>query len=141
MWLDASDGVLAGIHHALNNRLAAVSALVQLGAAGGGRGPDLDRALRDELERFGAALRLLAFLPRRPDEAPTPLRLEEVLPDALALARQHRDVRDVEFAAESAPGLLPVFCRETALMHALITLLVRAGIAARGGGRVRVRCS
>jgi C4-dicarboxylate-specific signal transduction histidine kinase len=140
-WLAASDGLVAGIHHALNNRLGTLSALVQLAA--GAQDPETDRALRDEMERCGATLRLLGLLPRRPDEAPIPLRLEDLLPDALALVRQHRDVRDVEFTVEFAPALLPVRCVETALVHALLTLLVRAGLTARTGGgeRVRVGCS
>lgn len=142
-WLAAVDGLVSGVHHALNNRLGTLSALVQLAALDGAGAPETERALRDELERFGDTLRLLAMIPRRPAEAPIPLQLGDVLPDALALAAQHREVRGVEFAVRSAPDLLPVLCPETALVHALLTTLVGAAVAAREGGaaRVEVRCS
>lgn len=142
-WLAVSDGLVAGVHHALNNRLGTVSALVQLAALGGSGGMDPARALRDELERLGDTLRLLSMIPRRPGEEPIPLQLGDVLADALALVAQHRDVRDVEFAVETAPDLLPVLCPETALVHALLALLVGAGTSARerGAARVAVRCT
>lgn len=142
-WLAAADGLVAGVHHALNNRLGTVSALVQLAALGDAGGVDAGRALREELERLGDTLRLLAMIPRRPDEEPIPLRLTELLPDALALVAQHRDARDVRFAVEAAPDLLPVLCPETALAHALLALLTGAALAAWEAGtlRVDVRCS
>lgn len=139
-WLAAADGLVAGVHHALNNRLGTVSALVQLAGMDGG---DAARALREELERLADTLRLLALIPRRPGEEPIPLRLSELLPEALALVAQHRDARDVHFAVETAPDLLPVLCPETALAHALLALLACAALAAREAGtlRVDVRCS
>lgn len=142
-WLAAADGLVAGVHHAINNRLGTLSALAQLAAMGGSPGAQALAALREETERMGSTLRLLALLPRRPAEEPIPLQLGEVLPEALALVAQHREVRDVEFAVETAPDLLPVLCPETALVHALLVLLVGAGVAAREGGaaRVDVRCS
>ena len=142
-WLAAADGLVAGVHHALNNRLGTVSALVQIAAMGDGGGPDTGRALREELERLAETLRLLAMIPRRPGEEPIPLRLSELLPDVLALVAQHRDARDVRFAVETAPDLLPVLCAETALAHALLALLAGAAGAAREAEtlRVDVRCS
>jgi C4-dicarboxylate-specific signal transduction histidine kinase len=142
-WLAVSDGLVAGVHHALNNRLGTVSALVQLATLGEVGGMDPARALRDEMERLGDTLRLLSMIPRRPGEEPIPLQLGDVLADALALVAQHREARDVEFAVETAPDLLPVLCPETALAHALLALLVGAGTAARetGAARVAVRCT
>lgn len=142
-WLAAADGLVAGVHHALNNRLGTLSALVQLAGAGGAGDVDAARVLREELERLGDTLRLLALIPRRPGEEPIPLRLSELLPDVLALVAQHRDARDVHFAVESDPDLLPVLCPETALAHALLALLTCAALAAREAGtlRVDVRCS
>jgi C4-dicarboxylate-specific signal transduction histidine kinase len=142
-WLAASDGLVAGVHHALNNRLGTVSALVQLASMDGGPGPEAMGALREELERMGATLRLLGMIPRRPGEEPIPLRLSELLPDALALVAQHRDARDVRFAVETAPDLLPVLCAESALVHALLALLAGAAVAASEAGtaRVDVRCT
>ena len=142
-WLAVSDGLVGGVHHALNNRLGTVSALVQLAALDDSGGMDPARALRDELEHLGDTLRLLSMIPRRPGEEPIPLQLGDVLADALALAAQHREARDVEFDLEAAPDLLPVLCPETALVHALLALLVGAGAAARerGAARVAVRCT
>ncbi len=142
-WLAVSDGLVAGVHHALNNRLGTMSALAQLVAMGGTPRTDTQAALRQELDRFGNTLRLLGFVPRRPEESQIPLALPELLADLLSLTAQHRDVRDVEFAVTAPPDLLPVLCPETALSHALLALLVSAGIAARDGGstRVEVRCS
>jgi signal transduction histidine kinase len=142
-WLAAADGLVAGVHHALNNRLGTVSALVQLASMDGGPGPEAMGALREELERMGGTLRLLGMVPRRPAEEPIPLQLSELLPDALALVAQHRDARDVHFAVETAPDLLPVLCPEGALLHALLALLAGAAVAATEAGtsRVDVRCT
>lgn len=142
-WLAASDGLVAGVHHALNNRLGTVSALVQLASMEGGSGPEAFGALREEVERLGGTLRLLGMIPRRPREEPIPLRLTELLPDALALVAQHRDAREVHFAVETAPDLLPVLCPESALVHALLALLAGAAVAASESGtsRVDVRCT
>jgi C4-dicarboxylate-specific signal transduction histidine kinase len=95
------------------------------------------------MERLGDTLRLLSMIPRRPGEEPIPLQPGDVLADALALVAQHREVRDVEFAVETAPDLPPVLCPETALVHALLALLAGAGTAARerGAARVAVRCT
>lgn len=136
-WLAASDGLVAGVHHALNNRVATMSALVQLASLDPEPGPDALRALREELERLAGTLRLVGMLPRRPGEGPIPLQLPDLLPDVLALARQHRELRDVEVAVELPPGLPPVLAPETALAHALLALLVGAGAAARGRGAAR----
>ncbi|HEX2091025.1 MAG TPA: hypothetical protein VHG28_01435 [Longimicrobiaceae bacterium] len=141
-WLAVSDGLLAGIHHALNNRMASVSALSQLLALDGTPGANVEHALLDELERFGAALRLLRLLPRHPGEEEIPLRVSELLPDALALVGMHREVRETDFVVEADSGVLPVLCAESALVHALLALLMSTGEAAgeRGGRRVTVRC-
>ena len=141
-WLAAADGLVAGVHHALNNRLGTVSALVQLASMDGGPGPEAVGALREELERMVGTLRLLGMIPRRREE-PIPLQLSELLPDVLALVAQHRDARDVHFAVQTAADLLPVLCPESALVHALLALLAGAAVAATEAGtsRVDVRCT
>lgn len=138
-WLPVSDALLAGVHHALNNRLATLSALAQLLALGGAPAPET--ALPREMERLGETLRLLGLLPRHPGERSVPLRVPDFLPDALALVAQHRDLREVEFSLEADPEALPVLAEESALIRAVLALLVAVGVAAHegGAGRVAVR--
>ncbi len=136
-WLAASDGLVAGVHHALNNRMASLSALAQLLAMGAAP-PGAERTLMQEVERFSGTLRLLGLVPRHPSEGPIPLQLPHLFPDVLALVGQHREVRDVEFAVDGDPGVLPVLCADWALTHALLALLVALGEAARERGAPRV---
>ena len=131
-WLPVSDALLAGVHHALNNRLATVGALAQLLALGDRSGTEA--VLPRELERLGATLRLIGLLHGHAGETQVPLRIPDFLPDALALAAQHRDIREVELSLETDPGALPVLATESALLRAVLALLVSAGLAARESG-------
>lgn len=132
-WLEVSDGLVSGVHHALNNRMAAVSALAQLLALGGAPSPDTEHALLDEVGRFEGTLRLLRLLPRDPEGAPIPLHLPELLPEVLALVALHREIREVRYDVHGDPDVLPLVAEESALQRALLVLLVRAGEAARSG--------
>lgn len=132
-WLEVSDGLVSGVHHALNNRVAAVSALAQLLALGGAPSPDTEHALLDEVGRFEGTLRLLRLLPRDPEGVPIPLHLPELLPEVLALVALHREIREVRYDVHGDPDVLPLVAEESALLRALLVLLVRAGEAARSG--------
>lgn len=140
-WLAVSEGLLSGVHHSLNNRLASLSALAQLLALGDAPSPDTERALLEEVRRMEESLLLLRLLPRSPGAAPLPLQLPELLSDALALLAHHRELRAVGYTVEGEPGVLPTVAEESTALQALLVLLAGVGEAAlrSGEGRVRVR--
>lgn len=133
------DGLVSGVHHALNNRLASVSALAQLLSLGDAPGPGMEGALLEEIRRFEETLRLLRLLPGDPADAPVPLLLPDLLPDASALFALHREVQGVRLEVEGDPEVLPIVAGERAAMRALLVLLVALGRDARRSGSGVVR--
>lgn len=141
-WLAVLDAILPGLHHDLKNRVAAVSAYLQLAAVNDGPRGELHEELRIQTSRFDEPLRLLRLLPRAPHGEPIPLLLADVLAEAVALAHYHRDLRDLRFEVEGEAGVSPLLAPEDGLRHALLLLLAGVGRAARAAGErtVSVRC-
>jgi C4-dicarboxylate-specific signal transduction histidine kinase len=122
-WLSLSDDLLAGLVHALNNRVTALSVfaeLINLGdsqlASGG--------LLATEVERLQRVTALLAMLPAR-NQAAEALELDPVLGDAIALHAQHPRMRAIECVVERSGELPPVRAARWALLR-LLLLMVHA---------------
>jgi hypothetical protein len=131
-WNDHVEAVLRGVSHALNNRSAALSALIQL-ADDGEEGATLRNILATELERvtgLAAAIRSIGT-PRAGAEAFAPA---DAVAEALEVLQLHSDMRNVaaQFEVHDAA---PVRVHRWMFVRSLIVLAVNA---ARANGRVQL---
>lgn len=142
-WLRLSDAVVAGIHHTLNNRVAALRAVAQVLEMEVPPGHPLQRSLGVEMERLQETVRVLSLVPRHRTAPAEPVQVADLLRDAHCLYREHHDLRDVPFAVEGAEDVLPVWGEPSALTHALLVLLGVVGRRAAGqaGAGIRARCT
>lgn len=125
-WNGHVEAVLRGVAHALNNRAAALSALVQL-SDDGEPASTLRSILASELDRvseLAAAIRSVGT-PRTGEEAFSPTDAAAEAADVLAL---HSDQRDATTPIE-ASGARPIRTRRALFVRALIVLAANAGRA------------
>lgn len=141
VWLEVSDGLLRGLGHSLNNRLAALAALVQLADGAGAMEMSAFReALDSEAGRLERVIHLLRLLPS--GRTPYPVRIEEVLPQVLELHRVHSEFPETEYEPFCADGLLPVRVEPSLLTRALLVFLTVAvrRVRGEGGARILIHC-
>jgi hypothetical protein len=126
-WLGLVDEVLQGIHHALNNRIGSLSAMVELFQLGDlpldGHGFE---TLATDLTRLSDANRVIRLLPRDGSAGEEPLILDDVLADVFAIHRFLHDVRDLQVTIVPTRFVEPVRCERWALVHVLTMLLAEA---------------
>lgn len=143
VWLRTVERLLRGLAHALSNRIGAVAAVAAVLEPGD---DELLEELRAERQRMTRLVALQRLLVREPAEAQAAHPLEAVLADVHALATL--DVTGLEGLAPLPPleGVPPVRVHRTALVHALVLLLLdgrarasRAVSAEWDDARVRVR--
>jgi hypothetical protein len=132
-WRTISDELLQGLVHALNNRVAALSAFVELAKLGDEEGDPLT-VLPTEIAQLHRVNALFSLLPERKAEAEA-LELRAVLDDAVLLHQHHPRLRgeQVTMTFEGAPGA--VRAPRWALVRAMVMLLhaaKRPGQSARG---------
>jgi hypothetical protein len=136
-WLRVSEGLIAGVHHALNNRMAALSAVGQVLEADLAASHPLANALSGELQRLentAAMLRLLVS-----SREAEPVQLEAITSDLSRLFFMHHALRDLALDIEIAEGLYPLWVDPAALLRALsILTAVAGGRAGAGDQRVHV---
>ena len=131
-WNAHVEAVLRGVAHALNNRSAALSALIQL-SDDGEDAPTLRGILATELERvtgLAAAIRSIGT-PRAGEEAFAP---GDAANEALEVLQLHSDMRNVAAQLEVRDAA-PVRVQRWMFVRSLIVL---AAQAARAGGRVEL---
>jgi hypothetical protein len=140
-WRTISEELLQGLVHALNNRVAALSAFVELAKLGDEEGDPLT-VLPVEIAQLLRVNALFALLPERKAEAEA-LDLRAVLDDAIRLHEHHPRLRSaqVDVSFEGAPGV--VRAPRWALVRAMVMLVHAAKRDAesnpsRGGARIRV---
>jgi len=104
-WREVCDAVVAGICHDLNDRLSALSGIVQLARLDGLVDETVGDTLQSELEKVEDLVRLLRTLPAGRVEEPEPVRLADVVATVAALLRRHRGLEDVrvDLVAEADP--------------------------------------
>jgi signal transduction histidine kinase len=100
LWLPVSAELITGVHHALNNRVGALSAVAQVLEGDMDPHHPLREALAMEVERLQTTVRTLALLPRRVGAAPEPIHLPGLLPLIMELLSYHLGVRDTECRVE-----------------------------------------
>lgn len=136
-WLRISEGLIAGVHHALNNRMAALSAVGQVLEADLPASHPLANALSGEIQRLENTAGMLRLLISSRD--PEPVQLEAITSDLSRLFFMHHALRDLALDIEIAEGLYPLWVDPAALLRALTILTAVAGErAATGNQRVRV---
>ena len=123
-WTHHVESVLRGLAHALNNRAAALSAVIELS-----REPDDDPAatreiLEGEMQRVGELVRVVRAIgvPRPDAEAIVPA---DVAGDVRSILELHADLRDFTVRVE-ANGAPAVRVPRWMLMRALVALAATA---------------
>jgi hypothetical protein len=140
-WLPLADELIRGLHHSLNNRLAAISSISRIVSADGGAGSGYYDILSDELETLERTLRLLRWLPRCAEPSPEPVRVIDLLPEAVELHRMRAATLDLEFVSIEEEEVPPIRVDSTRFVQAVLVLL---GAATRraldvGSSRVEIR--
>ncbi len=131
-WNGHVEAILRGVAHALNNRAAALSALIQL-ADDSEPAPTLRSILATELDRvtgLAAALRIIGT-PRAGEEA---FAAADAASEALQVLALHSDQRDT-ITGIDARDAAPVRVHRWMFVRALIVLAANAG---RSNANVRV---
>lgn len=136
-WARLTDGLLRGIHHELNNRTASLAGVEQAIGAGLEVTEPLREVLATELRRMRTAVALLGRVPLFAPQRIEPLRVQDALETALALAAMHPNSRDTAFAVLPSGDLPPVRADRAAVERSLLVMLVNAARLA-GDGRVTV---
>ncbi|MDQ6886545.1 MAG: hypothetical protein M3068_04535 [Gemmatimonadota bacterium] len=129
-WQAECDALVAGLAHALSNRLSTLGAAAQT-IEMGVSGVPMGGMLTAEVERLEEILRFLRELPAAPGEPPEPIHVPELVAEAFALHRHHRDYRDVGCRLDLHPSAEPVLQPRIALLHALLLMLSAAKKSAR----------
>jgi len=137
----AAFGLLAaGIAHEVGNPLAALSSLIQILQR---RGPDpytaekLDLAGR-QVGRIRRTVRELVDFARPASTATGPVRLSDVVDEALAIAKYHRRTKGREITASVAADLPPVRAVRDHLAQVVLNLLLNAADATSEGGSIHL---
>jgi hypothetical protein len=126
-WLDLVDHALQGLHHALNNRIGSLSALVELHQLGD---QPMDGSgfenLAADLTRLGDCNRVIRLLPRDAVVGEEALILDDVLADVLAIHRFLHEARDLQVTIVPTRYVEPVRVERWALVRVLALLLADA---------------
>ncbi len=126
-WLTLSDELLAGLVHALNNRVTALSVCAELASLGDeqmlGQG-----VLLDEVGRLQRAAALVGLLPARGHAEA--LEVAPVLADAIAIHSHHPRMRVVECTVDAQAGMQPVRVPRWAFLRLLLVMVDAAKGAA-----------
>jgi hypothetical protein len=120
-WSTLSDELLQGLVHALNNRVAALSAFVEL-ARFEDEEADALVVLPTEITQLHRVTGLFALLPARGSE-PEALELPLVLDDAMSLHEHHPKLRGERCVVVREGTPLPVRAPRWALFRALLILV------------------
>lgn len=136
-WLALVDEVLQGLHHALNNRIGSLSALVELYQLGD-LPPDGSgfESLAADLTRLSECNRIVRLLPRDSVPGEEPLILDDVLADVFAIHRYLHEIRDLQVTIVPTRYVEPVRVERWALVRVLTLLLNDAKRLAKQTGSV-----
>jgi hypothetical protein len=122
-WLVLAEELVLAVNHALANRMAALMSLVRVLEYGDSASQPLLPVLQQEVERLERTTALLRILPREPAAPPEPVRLVDVVPDAIGLHALRSDARDLDIRADLQPDLPPVWGEPVAISHAVLAML------------------
>lgn len=130
------ESILRGLAHALNNRAAALSAVIELSRDSADDADVTNSILDTELTRVQDLVKVVRSIgaPRGVSEAVAP---RDLIPEVLAALALHAEQRDrvIAIDAASAP---PARLQRWMLLRALIALAATAPATAAGGRDVRL---
>jgi hypothetical protein len=119
-WATISDDLLQGLIHALNNRVAALSAFLELARLGDAVDPLAE--LPGEITHLQGLSALFALLPERRTQAEA-LELSTALDDAIRLHEHHPRFRSERCEVRYEGAAIPVRAPRWALVRTLVMLL------------------
>ncbi len=134
-WLPVYEALVQGLMHALNNRVAALSGIVQLYQAQLSTGDEGMQQLTGEVEKLRQLLTTMrGGLGVRPAKR-EPMRLGDAFQTAASLLAYHLEARQAQYTAPQDSGdVEPVFLHSAdALRFALLTYLAAARATGKGG--------
>jgi signal transduction histidine kinase len=132
--------IAASVNHDLANLLMVANASAEelsAGALGGALGEDAAADLRASLDRMTELVRRARSASAPPRE-PCPVDVALAVREAAALARLHPALRRVDLECDIAE-VGTMVCQPGAIARVVVNLLVNAGEALGGAGRVRLR--
>lgn len=138
-WVELVDLALQGLHHALNNRIGSLSALVELHQLGDlpADNSSFDNLTAD-LTRLSDCNRMIRLLPRDAVAGEEPLILDDVLADVFAIHRYLHEARDIQVTVAPTRYVEPVRVERWALVRVLTMLLQDAKrVAKQTGSAIR----
>jgi hypothetical protein len=131
-WVGLVDQALRGLHHALNNRIGSLSALVELHQLG-----DLPadastfETLAADLKRLEDLSRVVRLLPRDTVSGEEALILDDVLADVFVIHHYLHDLRELSVTIVPTRFVEPVRVERWALVRVLALLLRDAKCVAK----------
>ena len=138
LWSLVGEGLLGGIHHGLNNRVAALSAISQVLGIGMPDAGPLVASLEGEVDRLEEAVALLSLLRRARSRHPEPIQLPELTASLLPLLQQHAELKEIHIEVPSDPALMPAWAERDLLTRILLAVMLAAGLEAERRGDSRV---
>ncbi|HTR79273.1 MAG TPA: hypothetical protein VMH39_14235 [Gemmatimonadaceae bacterium] len=135
-WGALVDQALFGLHHALNNRIGSLSALVELQQLGD-LPPDGTpfETMAADVARLNDCNRMVRLLPRDDIAGEEAVLITDVLADVLAIHRFLHQVRDTAVTVVPTPFVEPIRVERWALVRVLTLLLADVKRQAREGGQ------
>jgi hypothetical protein len=131
-WIEIVDQALHGLHHALNNRIGSLSALVELHQFGEVPTDDLGlSSLEGDIKRLQECNRMVRLLPRDGASGEEALILDDVFADVFAIHRYLHDLRELSVTIVPSRYVEPVRVERWALVRVLTILLSDAKRLAR----------
>lgn len=125
--IEANNGLLRGLNHALSNRVNTLNTLLAVVEEADGFDPEVVQALAAEEAKFESLLQLYRLMPMELRAAPEPILLADPLRDATALFSHHLDLRMHPVAVVGVDEAPPVRSRRQMLTQLLLMLLVEVG--------------
>ena len=137
-WIRLSEGLVGGIHHALNNRIAALGGAAQVlqGDADGNQA--LIQLLSGEVQRMESTAALLRLFGPE-DGGAAPVLLTDIFDQAGTLFELHHELRDLRLDIEMGNGVLPVWSSPTGLLRTLMMIIAAAGAGITRGSSLAGR--
>jgi hypothetical protein len=135
-WGALVDQAMQGLHHALNNRIGSLAALVELHQLGElpADGSPFE-AMATDVARLEDCSRMVRLLPRDEVTGEEAMLLTDVLADVLTIHRFLHNLRDTSLTVVPAPFVEPVRVERWALVRVLTLLLAEAKRRARDHGQ------